>query len=678
MVHLTRNRIAALVAAVLWACPSAAMAQISLSGYNISAYSQEKIGEKHWLLSGSVELERNDTRIYADSIEYFEDEERAIATGNVVVTQGENRIAADRADFNTRTQLGTFYHASGIARVRQPQRRPAPGAIAPPPQLTQSQENDVFYFGETVEKLGAKKYRISNGGFSTCVQPTPRWDLTAGTIILNIDHYTLLRQMLLNVKGVPMLYLPFFYYPTKEEERATGFLIPTYGVSTLRGQTIHNAFFWAINRSQDATFLHDWFSKTGTGTGAEYRYNQGGGSDGQMSGYVLDQRQAEYVQTDGSVNTQESDRSFMLNGLANQTLPGQFRARGRVAYFSSLKANQTFNTNVASAARNQRSYAANVVGVFKGFSLNGTFERTEWFNTTTSSAVVGSSPRILLSKSERPLFRGSPVYFGLTGEYAKLDRQTLSDSTIVDDRSLGRMDFNPQIRYPFKRWTFFTVNTTLNWRNTYYTRSLDPTLGVVDSAVNRQYVTMTAQALGPSFVKVWDTPNSGYAERFKHTIEPYFNIQRTSSIDAFDRIIKIDGIDNVVGNTTSISYGLQNRIYAKRRFGRISRAQEILAVEISQTYYTDARQSQLDARYATNTGTVTQSANKFSPIAIVVRATPGATVNGNVRAEIDSRYHALRTVSATGTMNWRQQVQNTITWSRRFLIPELPPFDNPA
>ena len=56
--------------------------------------------------------------------------------------------------------------------------------------------------------------------------------------------------------------------------------IPTYGISTIRGQSIHNAFFWAINRSQDATFLYDWFSRTGTGAGSEYRYNMGGGNDG--------------------------------------------------------------------------------------------------------------------------------------------------------------------------------------------------------------------------------------------------------------------------------------------------------------------------------------------------------------------------------------------------------------
>ena len=155
-------------------------------------------------------------------------------------------------------------------------------------------ENNESHLGDTVEKIGPKKYKITNGGFSTCMQPTPRWDLHAGTVLLNVDHYTLLTNAVLEVKGVPMLYLPILYYPTKREDRATGFLIPTYGASSLRGQTFHNAFFWAINRSQDATLMHDWSSKTGQGGGAEYRYNIGSG-DGNIRAYV-DDRQANVIE----------------------------------------------------------------------------------------------------------------------------------------------------------------------------------------------------------------------------------------------------------------------------------------------------------------------------------------------------------------------------------------------
>jgi len=36
-----------------------------------------------------------------------------------------------------------------------------------------------------------------------------------------------------------------------------------------------------------------------------------------------------------------------------------------------------------------------------------------------------------------------------------------SDNNGVEsDSSLSRVDFNPQIRYPFKKWQWFTVNTT--------------------------------------------------------------------------------------------------------------------------------------------------------------------------------------------------------------------------
>jgi LPS-assembly protein len=656
-----------------------AAAQVNIAGFErVVAYSQEKLGDKHFQLSGAVELERPDMSIYADNVEFFEDQDKAVMTGNVVVTQGANRIAADRAEFNTRTQLGTFYRASGIASVRQGPQRPAgPGGIAVPPPVG-PQENDVYYFGETVEKLGPKKYRITNGGFSTCVQPTPRWDLTADSIVLNIDHYTLLRQMLLNVKGVPMLYLPIMYYPTKEDERATGFLIPTYGLSRLRGNSIHNAFFWAIDRSQDATFMADWYSKTGTGTGGEYRYNRGAGSDGQMTAYMLNEHEAVYAQSSGGSITQPAARSYTVRGMMNQGLPARFRARAQVDYFSSVVSNQTFNTDVYNAGTNRRTFGANVVGSYSGFFLNGTYDRTEAFYNTTSSALVGSSPRISFTRTERPLTRNSPIYFGANGEFAHLDRQTKNDGAIVDDRGLGRFDVTPQIRYPFKRWPFMTINTSASFRETYYTRSQDPTQEtrpVIDVGLNRSYFTVATQVVGPTFTRVWNTPDNGYAEKFKHTIEPVFTVQRTSNIDVVDRVVVIDGVDTAYGGTTSYSYGLNNRFYAKRKTGQVSIAQEILALEITQSYYSNANASRYDPRYSSSlTGA---APSKFSPIAINLRAIPSPTINATVRAEVDSRYRELRTISANGSLNWRQQIQTTVGWTKKFFIPELEYFNDP-
>ena len=98
-----------------------------------------------------------------------------MATGNVVFRQGNNQISADRAEVDTKTGLGTFYNATGFATVKPPRQTVAPGGVALPPRT--GEENVVLFFGETVEKIGPRKYKIMSGGFTTCVQPTPRWDM---------------------------------------------------------------------------------------------------------------------------------------------------------------------------------------------------------------------------------------------------------------------------------------------------------------------------------------------------------------------------------------------------------------------------------------------------------------------------------------------------------------------
>jgi LPS-assembly protein len=652
-----------------------AQAQQSAPDFKATSASQERLGENHLKLVGGVELEQKDTTLYADEVEIFTDQDRAVATGNVVFSQGSNRIAADRADFNTKTKLGTFYNASGIANVQPPRRQITPGAFTAPAPT--NQDTDVYFFGEVVEKIGARKYKITNGGFSTCVQPTPRWDLHADTVILNIDHYTVLRNAVLNVKGVPLLYVPVLYYPTKEEDRATGFLIPTYGTSSLRGQAIHNAFFWAISRSQDATLMHDWYSKAGQGFGTEYRYNFGGGSDGVASAHLLNQSAT--TGTGGALLPET--RAFDIRGSANQLLPGGLRARGRADYFSSVAVNQTFNTNVYDASRNSRYFGGNVIGAWRSFSLNGTYDRSEYFTSTTTSGVLGNSPRVSLSRNERPLFPNAPLYFSANTEFVHLDRQTRDGDKVVDDSSLARFDVSPQIRYPFKKWQWFTVNSSLSWRDTFYTRSyqINPDLSkvVTDDDLNRRYYTMQAQVLGPVFNRIWSTPGNGYAERFKHTVEPFLNVQRTSAIDGFDRIVQIDGVDTIVGNTTNYTYGVNNRFYAKRRSvaGRPSQAQEILSVELLQTYYTSPLASQYDTRYATSFSGA--QPNNFSPVSLSVRATPANSFNATVRAELDSRHRELRTLTANTNYYWSGRIQSQVGWSKRFYVANLSGFDDP-
>jgi len=654
---------------------------------SIVAKTQRQIGQNHRQLIENVELKLGDSMLYADEVEVFTDEDRIVARGNVTLVQTTNRISADSAEFNYKTKLGAFHTAAGIATIK-PQFQPTPGSIVVPG--ASNQDTDVYFAGELVEKIGPRKYKITKGGFTTCVQPTPRWELHADTVVLNIEHYTLLRNAVFNVKGVPLLYTPIMYYPTKKEDRATGILLPTIGSTSLRGESIHNAFFWVLNRSQDATFLHDWFSKTGQGYGSEYRYNYGAQETGYLRAYTLREHSADYTRDDGTLATEPGGTSYQMQGAATQMFPGRIMARGRVDYFSSLREAQSFNTNYVSTYVNQRNFGGNAVGAWGAYSMNATVDHTESFSSESASATYGSWPKISLNRNEK-LIPGTPLYFSASGEYASLLRnaQDTTNPSFDYNQDVTRLDFNPQVRFPFKKWQWFTVNSTASWRDTHYSRSLafDPEKQTfsktVDTDLNRRFVTLSTQIVGPVFTRVWDTPDNSYAEKFKHSVEPFVNITRTSSIDNFREIILIDGTDQIFGGTTQYAYGVNNRFYAKRSLGPGQRSQprEILDVQVQQTYYTQPGASQFDSRYSSSTTTTdlnTAAATNFSPILILVRGMPTDQINATASIEIDSRYLALRQVSAGGSYSWTNRLQTTASWSKRGLIPQLVGFNDPA
>ena len=188
--------------------------------------------------------------------------------------------------------------------------------------------------------------------------------------------------------------------------------------------------------------------------------------------------------------------------------------------------------------------------------------------------------------------------------------------------------------------------------------------------------TVQAQVVGPVFNKVWDTPENGYAEKFKHSIEPVMTINRTSSVDNINEIVKLDGIDNYIGGTT-LTYGLNNRFYAKRKLtpGAPAQSREIFDIELSQSYYTNQGASQYDLQYQTNQGQLAPT--HYSPIALSFRAMPTDVINATLRAEFDARYHKLRTISANASYSWTNRVQVSGTWTKRGYIAELAGFNNP-
>jgi LPS-assembly protein len=618
-------------------------------------FTADQIEKNHWLLKGAVEIDCDTYKIYADEVEVFGDQHRVSARGDVVYAEGTVRIAGDRAEFDTEQKIGTFYAASGSASLGERTSRDMFGG----------QEPDMYFFGEEISKIGPDRYRVTNGRFTTCLQPTPRWELTTGSVVLRLDHYATMRNAVLRVKSVPVLYVPILYYPIKREARATGFLMPTYGMSTIRGFTISGAFFWAINRSQDATLLLDWFSKTGLGYGAEYRYAAGPGSGGEIRVYRLSERAASYTTTSGSdllVTNQPARQSYQIQGSASQSLPFRLALRGNVNYFSDVTVQQTYQQDIYASSLRQRTYGLNLSGNWNRYSLSGTFQQNETFFSATDSYVTGDRPRISLRRSAQRL-GALPIVFGVGGEVVQLVRGSTSTTQPFVNQGLTRIDVTPQVRLPVTRWTFLPMDASLTFRDTWYSQSLEN--GVrVSEPVNRHYFRLNASLTGPILTRVWNTPGNGYAEKFKHVIEPSVSFERFSTVSNDVKIVKFEGLDYIVGGTTSATYGITTRLLAKRRQGPAgSTAQEFLSASVFQTYYTDSRASQYDSSYSTSF--TSRPPSNWSPVSINIRLTPGSSFSTQFRMEYDTVRSQVQNVSAFGGYSVGEWLRVNGGWSKQ-------------
>ena len=657
------------LAALLAASDAAAQA---LPGWNTKQFTFERIDADNVRLQREVEIEGEagtanaGQKFFADDLQMNIKTGELSAIGNVVFMTPTARISADSVVFNTKTRVGTFNVASGIAQLgeRGERNRSMFGTLEP----------DVYFYGATIEKIGPDKYRIKKGGFTTCVQPTPRWEIVSGNATLNLDDYVMLRNAVVEVKNVPVFYLPVLYYPIQNDDRATGVLLPMYGSSLATGSTISNAFFWAINRSHDATFFHDWMFSRGNGLGAEYRYLIGPQAQGDFKYYWLDEKEA--VINGG---TRPARQSKTMRGNLSQNLPLGLSARGRVDYVTDVSVRQTYDHNYQNALNSTRSYQGGVSGSWRNLSLNGTFDRTESFRDLANSTVNGRAPGFTAALSGFRLGR-LPIFATVNTEAGRMiliNRfETAEKVPVEQDLSLTKADFAPSIRVPLSTLPFLQVNATAGYRTTYYSESLAADKRTqIEVPVTRGYGDMRLEVVGPVFSRVFN-PNNAMADRMKHVIEPSVLVQRRTEIPNQDRIPTATGYDIIVGGVTQMTYGLTNRIMVRKDTPGEPQAgapRELLNVSVRQSYYTDANASKFDPNYSY--GYNNRGANPFSPISLVARATPVMPLAIDYRLEYDSEAlpdnPKLLGMSLNGTLR-TQAVNMTGGWTRQAFASTTP------
>jgi LPS-assembly protein len=607
----------------------------------LRAESQEQVGKGHVRARGFVDVRFGDTRLQCERVDLYEEAKpekpeqpptrRLVAEGNVVFMRGEERLAGDRLEMDVDTGRGVFLNAIGYVQ---------PG---------------VFVEGRKIERVGERTYRVEGGRFTSCSQPNPRWNFAMSSARIEVDDKIVARNVVFKIKSVPAFYVPWMYYPLREDQRATGFLFPHFGHSALKGYEVGGAFFWAMGRSADQTFYADHFSKIGWGFGHELRYAAEQPSRGTFRTYV--------IRTDAG---QPLDYDFDWNAL--QILPGNFRATVNVRQFSDLLFQQQYHDNFDIATSRTRRWSGNAQRTFGASTVAVAADHSEFF-FGDGSRVLQRLPSVTLRRFPQKLGRTGIVF----GYEAKAEKVGFGPGDAVE--SFTRFDVAPQLSRPLSA-SFLQVTPSASFRYTRYSSSY---LGEEDAAtvlggppIDRPFFEGSLDVRGPTFSRVFDV-RGGYTDRIKHVIGPEINWTYRTRVDDFDPIPKFDGTDWLVG-TNQIEYAIVQRLLAKRPGpGGRSIPHEFLSLRVSQTYYVQISdgQNNLDPNYSSSAFGPGFTPAHLSPILSRLRLRPVPGLSSDFSLEYDVNFKQVRTMFlSSGVHGPRGSLQ--AGWSRVLQLAEDP------
>jgi LPS-assembly protein len=242
-------------------------------------------------VGGKTPQSRNAPFVFqADEVQYDEQLGLTIARGHVEISQGGDVLLADTVSYNQHTDTVT---ASGHVSFLMPT---GEVMFADFMEL-RDQMNDAFaqnvrmlladrsrLAAAVARRLNGNRTELVRGVYSPCdlckndPSAPPAWQLKAREISDDKQLQLLeFRDAVMEIDGWPVFYTPYISTPDPSVKRASGFLIPSVGESTLNGFHLSIPYFLVLGPDKDLTLDPRFMTTAGELLASEYRERFGNG-----------------------------------------------------------------------------------------------------------------------------------------------------------------------------------------------------------------------------------------------------------------------------------------------------------------------------------------------------------------------------------------------------------------
>ncbi len=623
---------------------------------------QDSNGEWRYL-KGSARLETSDFAISADQIDFNSDTNWAYAKGNVRFEHfvSGDKIKADHAEYNIKTQMGRFYEVDGTSPAK---------VMTSPGILTTT---NPFYFKADFADRFKDRYILHKGFVTDCIVPKPWWTFDSSKFDIVPAERAIGHNTLLKLKGVPIFYFPVFYRPLGKNPRRSGFLTPSFGNSSNRGFMLGIGYYWAISRSYDLTYELQYYTVRGPAHTIDFRGKPNDVTDFNFFLYGI-QDSGTPATTQSPVRYKEGGYSFNLTGT---TQVAGFRGFLSVNYLSSFVFRQAFSQ----AGTENLSSQTNSVGLLQrrfkddSYVLNIVGQRTQLFEDTYFDYVghqfhspeidIQRLPSVEFNSRDQEISHGplpAWVSFDTSAGLFHKQEQSLTGQQILDTTfSVPRVDVEPRVATNF-HFDGVSISPSVglgltsygdSYKSNTYANINDPrfTLPVLSSSsLLRKDVDFRVDMTLPAVERVFSPPKWLHlGTKLKHVIETRATYENVAGIgDTYNKLVRFDDLETL-SNTNQLEISVTNRLLSKDKNGNVS---EILSWDLSQQRYFDqtfggvvipnARNIVLAAEIFSPFSFLNGPRN-YSPIVSTFRITPYPFLSFDWRSEYDPLYHSFIT-----------------------------------
>nr|WP_082709101.1 LPS assembly protein LptD [Marinobacterium profundum] len=524
--------------------------------------------------------------------------------GGVQVTQGGRQLSSAYAEYDQFTQLvrlegDVSYRERGLLLVSDAAQTNLNNL-----ETIFSQSEYVLHpqhirgEAERILRLEDGRIRIEDGSYTQCEPGNSSWRLAADSIVLNPNTgFGEARGAVLEVLDVPVLYMPYFYFPI-DDRRVSGFLYPAISYSSSEGIDIAAPYYFNLAPNYDDTFTPRLLGERGLILENEFRYMNRWSQTSLSNGVLIDD--------------DKTGKDRWLLGVDHEGTPWtgwqsyiDYTAVSDVDYFDDL---DPTNLDVGYSSH------LNKLGELRYDTQDWSFTaRAHSYQslTTSEKSPYRRLPQFLFEGRVPDLPAGLEADYN--AEYVRFDRDSSDSLLSLAEKVQGdRVHLSPGLSLPLEgSWGYIKPAVQL-WSTQY---QLDDQLAGLDQnpSVN---TLITSLDSGLTFERQANFDDKSYTQ----TLEPrlfylYVPEEDQDDIPAFDtseldfrydslfRSNRFSGRDRI-GDANQLSLGLASKFYddsGRERFG----------VALGQAYYFDDRKVQLDSTTAAETESTSNFAAKI-------------------------------------------------------------------